>query len=262
MFPLYDHNPPARRPIVTRWLIFLNIAAFVAEYALGGEHGWALQHGFVPARAAQSFLGELPQVLKSMFLHGNVAHLAWNMLFLHIFGDNVEDILGHERYTAFYFFTGIAAAVAQYLIDPTSSVPMVGASGAIAGVLGAYVVLHPRAPIILLNPILPLWLLMGPLLALPAWAVVGYWFLGNLFGGVASLGETGGGVAFFAHLGGFLAGLLLVKPLSIEEPPEPYDDWRGFRTGENRSPRGNSGRAGHTPERRVFWKDDDRPFWR
>ena len=250
MIPLYDKNPAQRRPVVTQWLIGANILFFVLEWLSGGG-SWAAQYGFVPARAHESFSGELPQVLSGMFLHANLAHLGWNMLFLHIFGDNVEDLLGRGRYLAFYLLGGLGAAFGHYFIEPTSTLPMIGASGAIGGVLGGYLVLHPRAPVVLLNPIPLLWLVMGPLMALPAWAVVGYWFIGNLFGGVASLGTEGGGVAFFAHLGGFVTGLVLTRPLLLDRSVAPRDRWDGFRT-EARRP----------GTRRIFWKTDDRPFWR
>ena len=212
----------------------------------------AQRFGFIPLRAHESFAAELPHVLTSMFLHANLGHLAWNMLFLHIFGDNVEDLLGRRRYLAFYVLSGLAGAAAQYVLDPTSTIPMVGASGAIAGVLGGYLVLHPRAPVILLNPILPLWLLMGPFLALPAWMVVGYWFFGNLLGGVAALGGAQAEVAFFAHIGGFLAGLLLTRPLVLPDGDHSgHQNWTSFRP----PPR-------QAPPRKIFWKRDNRPFWR
>jgi membrane associated rhomboid family serine protease len=253
MIPLYDNNPSRSTPLVTRCLLGLNLGVFLVGWLLEFEGYGPLLAGlaFVPARMHESLLGELPRALTSMFLHAGLPHLAWNLLFLHIFGDNVEDLLGRARYLALYLLAGLAGAIAQYAIEPTSTLPMVGASGAIAGVLGGYLVLHPRAPIVLLNPVLPLWLLLGPLLALPAWAVIGYWFLGNLFGGVASLGATGGGVAFFAHLGGFFAGLLLTRPLAAEREHDDPPDWGGWRP----APR-------PAPERRVFWKQDDRPFWR
>jgi membrane associated rhomboid family serine protease len=251
MIPLYDQNPPRRQPFVTKWLIYLNVAAFLLQW-LSASPEIALIYGFVPARASQSFLAELPQVFTSMFVHAGIGHLAWNMLFLHIFGDNVEDLLGRGRFLLFYLLAGLGGALGQYVQAPMSPVPMVGASGAIAGVLGAYLILHPKAPVILLNPILPLWLLMGPFLALPAWIVVGYWFFGNLIGGLASLGGHAAGVAFFAHIGGFLTGLLLTRPL-LKHPGELPDrqNWHGFRP----PPR-------QAPQRKVFWKPDDRPFWR
>src|SRR5690606_24435746 len=146
-------------------------------------------------RVAQDPTGEAFTVLTSMFMHGGWGHLGWNMLFLHVFGDNVEDALGHARYLGFYLLGGIGAAACQFFVNPASTIPMVGASGAIAAVLGGYVVLHPRAPVAVVNPILPLWLLMGPLIALPAWFVVGEWFFVNLIGGLGMLGRSEGGVA-------------------------------------------------------------------
>lgn len=267
MIPLFDQNPTGRRPVVTRLLILANVIAGYLEWQ-GGAERIILQHGFVPARALESFEGELPQIFSSMFLHAGLGHLAWNMLFLHIFGDNVEDLLGRARYLFFYFASGVAGAVAHYFLDPSSTIPMIGASGAIAGVLGGYVVLHPRAPIIHLNPIPLLWLFMGPFLALPAWFAVGYWFFGNLIGAFASFGEVSAGVAFFAHIGGFLAGLVLTRPLLSESPP-PRPEWRRSqysRDGGARTPWGSSSQANgggsSSPRRRVFWKQDDGPFWR
>jgi membrane associated rhomboid family serine protease len=175
-------------------------------------------------------------VFTSMFMHGNFAHLGGNMLFLYIFGDNVEDSVGHLRYVLFYLLSGIGAAAAQVLIDPSSQVPMVGASGAIAGVLGAYMVLHPRAPITVLNPP-PLAFFIGFFIEVPAWLVIGAWFVIQLLSGVGSLGGTeGGGVAFFAHVGGFLTGLLLVRPLHAGRPRQSRDDWSGWRPPERMSP--------------------------
>jgi membrane associated rhomboid family serine protease len=152
------------------------------------------------------------------------------MLFLFVFGDNVEDKLGHRRYIVFYLLSGICAALAQIMVDPMSGLPMVGASGAIAGVLGGYLVLYPRAPITVLNPVFPLWFLLGPFLVFPAWLVMGEWFLWNLIPGVASLGAEGQGrVAFFAHIGGFLAGLVTVKPFCSGRLGHEARIWHGFR---------------------------------
>jgi len=274
MVPLFDQNPTGRAPIVTRLLILANLVAGYFEWT-GGAERIIFTHGFVPARALESFESELPQIFSSMFLHAGLGHLAWNMLFLHIFGDNVEDLLGRVRYLFFYFASGVAGAVAHYFLDPTSTIPMIGASGAIAGVLGGYVVLHPRAPIIHLNPIPLLWLFMGPFLSLPAWFAVGYWFFVNLMGAFASLGGPQAGVAFFAHIGGFLAGLMLTRPLLTDTPP-PRPEWRrgdprrferdrwgggGGRgsAGPGAPGPGSSGQG--SPRRRVFWKQGDGPFW-
>lgn len=268
MIPLFDRNPTARAPVVTRLLILANVVAGYLEWQRGAAE--VIQaYGFVPARALISWEAELPQVFSSMFLHANLAHLAWNMLFLHIFGDNVEDALGRFRYLVFYLVSGACGALAQYVLSPSSTIPMVGASGAIAGVLAGYVILHPRAPIVHLNPIPLFWLFMGPFLPLPAWFVVGYWFFINLLEAFASLGETGAGVAFFAHLGGFFAGLLLTRPFlsgavpraeDEEIPSEPFS-----RTSPPRSrpTRGRtSSRPAPAPQSRVFWKTGGGPFWR
>lgn len=201
-----------------------NIAAFIAQllYTQGfGEAATIAGYGLVPRRLIQDPPGEAFTILTSMFMHGGLMHLGGNLLYLYIFGDNVEDALGHLRYLAFYLFCGLAAAVAQFLIGPSSPVPMVGASGAIAGVLGAYLVLYPRAPITVFVFIF--------FLSLPAWLVVGFWFVWNLLGGVGSLHpasqET---TAFFAHLGGFLAGMLIVR--SLVRRRFDLGRWEGWRT--------------------------------
>jgi membrane associated rhomboid family serine protease len=174
------------------------------------------------------------------------------MLFLYIFGDNVEDALGRWRYLAFYLVSGFAAAAAQMFVDPSSTIPMVGASGAIAGVLGGYMVLFPRAPITVLNPVFPLWFLLGPLLVFPAWLVVGEWFVMNFFMGTGSLGlSSQGGVAFFAHIGGFLAGLLLVKPMRQIPTSAARRAWEGWRPPPR--PPGFGGFGGSSPGGSGGW---------
>lgn len=251
MFPIYDHNPVKTRPTITRVLILANVIAYLMTLWLE-SHGvtWvSAGYGFVPARFFADPSGETIKIFSSMFLHADFMHLLWNMIFLHIFGDNVEDALGKTRYLSFYLLGGIAGALAQHVIAPQSTIPMVGASGAIAGVLGGYMVLYPRAPITLLNPIILLWLIMGPLLVLPAWAVVGWWFLGNVAGGVAALGGAATGTAFFAHLGGFIAGLLLVKPLVLETDAAS-SRWSGFRE----PPR--------VARPKIFPRNQGGPFWR
>jgi membrane associated rhomboid family serine protease len=145
--------------------------------------------------------------LTSMFLHGGWLHLIGNMWFLWLFGNNVEDSAGHGRYLVFYLLTGVAAAAAQTLVNPNSAIPMVGASGAISGVMGAYIVLYPRVRVHML-------VILGffiTRIAVPAYVMLGYWFLLQILGGLPSLGDESGGVAFWAHAGGFLAGALLIS---------------------------------------------------
>jgi membrane associated rhomboid family serine protease len=236
MLPLRDTLPTRRAPVVTWALIALNVVAFLWEYAtVVAEESPRIivEHGLVPARLLTAPLAEADNLLTSMFLHSPEGwwHLGGNMLFLWIFGDNVEDALGRTRYLAFYLASGIAAALAQVLTDPGSVVPMVGASGAIAGVVAAYGSLYPRAPIAVLNPIPPLWLFFGPFFYLPAWVIILEFFGMNLYYGLATLGSQSGGVAFFAHLGGFVAGLVLVRWLlprdevARRNATDPWDGW-------------------------------------
>lgn len=235
MIPLRDQNPTRRLPVVTWALIAANVLAYLWEAALVGvgHRLVVFEWGLVPARFLAAPLEQLPTVLTSMFMHApdNWWHLGGNMLFLWVFGDNVEDALGRWRYLGFYLLSGLAAALAQVAVDPSSLVPMVGASGAIAGVLAAYGSLYPRAPVVVLNPLLPLWLFFGPLLRLPAWLIIAEFFVLNLLSGMGSLvgGSAGmGGVAFFAHLGGFVAGLLLIRLLVRRQKPT-VDPWEGWR---------------------------------
>lgn len=232
MIPIRDENPRRSTPYVNTALIIANVAAFLLELTMLQTEGAGVLFGYglVPARILADPAGDSFTLLTSMFMHGGWAHLLGNMLFLFVFGDNVEDALGHGRYAAFYFASGLAAAAAQIGIDPGSVIPMVGASGAIAGVLGGYLVLFPRAPILVVNPILPLWLVFGPLLAFPAWLVVGEWFLWNLIRGVASLSfGSMGNVAIFAHLGGFVLGLLAVRPFMAGRARRQSRVWHGWR---------------------------------
>ncbi len=240
MIPIRDRLPKRRLPVVTYLLLTANILIFLLERS-------ALRAGYSPRELLQAY-GLVPidlmtapaesafTVFTSMFMHDPTGwlHLGGNMLFLWVFGDNVEDALGHARYLAFYLLAGIAAAAAQIAIDPFSAVPMVGASGAIAGVLAAYASLYPRSAITVVNPILPLWLFFGVLLELPAWLVILEFFVINLFSGVSSLAQASGshgGVAFFAHLGGFIAGLFLVR-VFLRGPPRHHDHWSSFRPPE------------------------------
>ena len=219
MIPLKDNNPTRRPPFVNIVLILLNIAAFIYEVSLGRDlEGFLNRFGVVPnvlsgsAASAQFVPGVFLTLFTSMFLHGGWLHLGGNMLYLWIFGDNVEDKLGHIRYLAFYIVCGLAASILHVFVDSTSIVPTVGASGAIAGVLGAYLLLFPRARVVTLIPIF----VFIQVAELPALLVLGFWFVMQFFNGLMSLGyQTAGmgGVAWWAHIGGFVAGLALVLPL-------------------------------------------------
>lgn len=227
MIPLRDVIPSRTTPWVTRSLILVNAAVFLWQFSLAPRDLEAVvrDHGLVPA----AFDGI--DVLTSMFLHGGWAHVVGNLLYLWIFGDNVEDRMGHGRFTAFYALCGITAALSQYVASPSSMVPMIGASGAIAGVLGAYLVLFPRSRIVTLLPLFILW----QIVEVPAIFFLGFWFLMQLFSGVGSLGRADvGGVAFWAHAGGFLAGVSLVKLFARPERRtvewwDPYSDSRPGR---------------------------------
>lgn len=234
MIPIRDENPTRTFPLVNYLLIAANVVAFVFQRLLISQYGdtaIVAGYGLVPTRLMADPTGEAFTILTSMFMHGDWLHIGSNMLFLYIFGDNVEDALGHVRYFGFYLLCGLVAAIAQMLIGGLASqTAMVGASGAIAGMLGAYVVLYPRAPILMFNFSIPiLWLLYGFFMSFPAWLVIGYWFVAsNLLPAVFSGGAAVGGVALFAHIGGFLAGLLLIRPLKKPEP-RPSFQWAGWR---------------------------------
>ena len=218
MFPLRDNIPARRFPAVNLWLIVVNVVCFAYEFMQGaGLDGFILQYGFVPARfiAAQAEnVLDLPRflpVFSSMFLHGGIIHLVSNMWMLWIFGDNVEDSMGHGRYLLFYLLCGAISVFAQAGADFSSQIPMVGASGAISGVLGAYFLLYPRARILTLIPIFIIFYTVE----LPAYIFLGLWIILQLLKGYAHLLNTGGaaagGVAWWAHIGGFAAGILLVN---------------------------------------------------
>lgn len=232
MIPLRDENPTQRVPWVNYAIIALNVVVWgwqlISEMA--GVSWLTAAYGMVPRRLFADPIGEFFTIFSSMFMHGDWGHIAGNMLFLYVFGDNVEDRLGHFRYILFYLLSGICAALAQALVDPNGMMPMVGASGAIAGALGAYVVLYPKAPIMVFNPVFLLWFVFGPVIILPAWIMVGVWFFYNLVPGVASVGlQDAGGVAFFAHIGGFLAGLVAVKPFCAGRERRDVLAWTGWR---------------------------------
>ena len=210
MIPLRDINPVRRFPVVTVTLILLNAAVFVFELFMpsSGELGQlASQWGLVPYRLVRLEPVAGVTIFTSMFLHGGWLHLLGNMLYLWIFGDNIECALGSPRFLAFYLLCGMGAALAQVAVDPTSRIPMIGASGAVSGVLGAYLLLFPQAEV----ETLILFGFFARLVRMPAVVVLGWWIVLQLLSGVASLGmNVAGGVAWFAHVGGFAAGLVLV----------------------------------------------------
>lgn len=231
--PYRDHLPTRSFPFINYLLIATNVLAFMWEQALI-ETGYANvvpAYGLIPLQFVHDPVTFAPNVFTSMFMHGGLAHLFGNMLYLWIFGDNVEDAVGHFRYLVFYLLGGIGAALGQVGIDPSSTIPMVGASGAIAAVLAAYVSLYPRSPISVFHMFVPLWFVFGPVLLLPAWVVIGlFFFLGNVLNGITSLSVPGtGGVAFFAHIGGFVAGLILIRIFMVGRDRMQADRWNGWR---------------------------------
>jgi membrane associated rhomboid family serine protease len=215
MIPIRDHNPSGTFPAVTVTIILACLGAFLLEVASGPRIEQVFYtFGLVPGNVTYGLeTGSLDwgsailPFFTSMFLHGGWMHLIGNMWFLWIFGDNVEDTLGSFRFLAFYLVCGLASGATHYALSPTSTVPTVGASGAIAGVLGGYAALFPGARVVTL---IPLGFIIR-FVELPAWVMLGFWFLIQALSGFASLGATGGGVAWWAHVGGFVAGLALVK---------------------------------------------------
>ncbi|MFY4727894.1 rhomboid family intramembrane serine protease [Nitrospira sp. BLG_2] len=213
MIPLQDDNPTQRTPIVTVVLIGICIAVFLYQVNLpqAAAELFAFQYGAIPAIVfGHASLSEeavmVPASLTlvtSMFLHGGWMHLLGNMLYLWIFGNNIEDAMGHMKFIVFYVLTGILAALSHAITDPYSQIPMVGASGAISAVLGAYLLLFPHAHVLVLLPAIGM-------IRVAAGIVLGMWFITQLISGGMSMGATGGGVAFFAPLGGFLAGMALI----------------------------------------------------
>lgn len=230
MFPLKDDNPTRRAPLVTICLIAINIVVYLWEWLLPPDLRQAVVFRFgvipalftgadTPALLPAPDLSPAATLLTSMFLHGGFLHVGGNMLYLWIFGNNIEDELGRGRFLAFYLACGLVAAFAQILMAPASMIPMVGASGAIAGVLGAYAVRFPRARVLTAIPIF-----FFQLTWIPASVVLGFWFVLQLFNGLGGLADMRathgmtGGVAFFAHIGGFVAGLLLVRVFRPRPP--------------------------------------------
>jgi len=202
MFPIGDDNSSRRTvPLVTYALIALNVIFFFFE--LSGGDAFIEKWAFVPSRFLANPIGDSITILTSMFMHGGWVHLGGNMLYLWIFGDNVEDRYGHAKFTIFYLLCGIAATLAQLAFSIGSSIPNLGASGAIAGVLGAYILMFPKGRVNVL---------MGRgVIPMPALIVIGFWIVLQLFSGIGSIAETTetGGVAYMAHIGGFIAGIVL-----------------------------------------------------
>jgi membrane associated rhomboid family serine protease len=239
MLPVRDRLPTRTFPFINYLLIVSNVLVFLWEQALAesGYEDIGTVLGFVPYQFHHDPIASAPTILTSMFLHGGWIHLLSNMLFLWIFGDNVEDAIGHLRYVAFYLVGGVAAAVTQMAIDPGSKVPMVGASGAISAVMAGYLMLYPTSPITVVNPVPLLWFFWGLFIELPAWVVTLEFFVLNLLQGVSSLESSRhgmGGVAFFAHLGGFVAGFVLVRFFMIGRTKQRADRWSGWRPPERR----------------------------
>jgi membrane associated rhomboid family serine protease len=238
MIPLRDNNPRRTVPFVTYTLIALNVLAFFWQLSLGQNLERALfQIAFIPARfwIPGAWVFDLFTVVASMFLHGSLMHIGSNMLYLFIFGDNIEDRLGHGRYLVFYLLCGFLATYAHAIFSPGSRIPAIGASGAIAGVLGAYLLLFPHAKVMTLLPVFVFLMVRE----LPAILILGLWFVLQLFSGVGSLGvrdaQDMGGVAYFAHIGGFVAGMVLIglfggfrrpRPPQVQELPWWYDQRR------------------------------------
>jgi len=223
MIPLHDDNPTERFPFVTVIVIILCVGIYLYQGSLSepSEESFVFQYGAVPALVFghASLPEDIPApvpvsmtLLTSMFLHAGWMHLLGNMLYLWIFGNNIEDVMGHGRFALFYILCGILAALSHALTDPSSPIPMVGASGAISAVLGAYLLLFPRAHVLVLMPMLGI-------TRVAAGIVLGMWFATQLFSGGMSVGSTGGGIAFFAHIGGFVAGMALIGLFKRPEVP-------------------------------------------
>jgi membrane associated rhomboid family serine protease len=215
MIPIRDHAPSRTFPLVTVCIIVANVAVFVYQLLFVGDlEQFFYTHGMVPClltgqcEPIPGALAPVLTLLTSMFLHSGWLHIGGNMLYFWIFGNNIEDAMGHAGFAIFYLICGVVAGIAQVAIDPSSTIVNVGASGAIAGVLGAYLLLFPRAQV---DTLVFLGFFIN-IVALPAILVLGAWFILQLFSGLTSLGvPTGGGVAVFAHIGGFVAGMLLVR---------------------------------------------------
>lgn len=220
MFPLRDNVPSSRIPFVNYALIIINVLVFIKEAQLASANllePFIQAHALIPVRFLADPVAHFPDVIKAMFLHGSWGHLIGNMWFLYIFGDNVEDVLGHVTYFFYYLLMGIGAAAVQVMASQHSQLPMVGASGAIAGILGSYIVLYPHARVMTFF----VFVFFVRLVEVPAFLFLGLWFIMQAVNGVGALsvqaarGEMGG-VAWWAHAGGFAAGFLAI----------PFFKWR------------------------------------
>ncbi|MEC7761412.1 MAG: rhomboid family intramembrane serine protease [Pseudomonadota bacterium] len=217
MFPIRDHNPSERTPFVTYILVAINVIIFLGQLGLDdralGEAFWTW--GVVPERITSG--AGLETLITSQFLHSGFWHIAGNMLFLWIFGDNLEDELGHIGFLIFYLASGVGAAMFQILPDPSSGIPMVGASGAIAGVMGGYLLLFPKARV----DVLFIFIIIFKVFPMPAWIMLGLWFALQLYHGASMPGD---GVAYMAHVGGFIVGFVWVLPKWLREGGPEF--WR------------------------------------
>jgi rhomboid family protein len=237
MIPIRDDTPRFSTPYITYFIIALNTVVFLLELSVGAQshralNGLIYQFGVVPVHFERALAGassfSLPAlsltILTSMFLHGGWLHIIGNMWFLWIFGDNIEDYIGHFPYLLFYLVSGFVAAVSQILLNVGSQVPIIGASGAIAGVMGAYFVLYPRARVLTLVPLIIFFTFWW----LPAWIFLGVWFVFQFLSGTAtSIADTShsGGVAFWAHVGGFVTGIVLIKLMPERRGRTRYAAW-------------------------------------
>ncbi len=221
LIPIRDHNPSSKRPYVTYALMITNVVVFALYFPLFGDSHALMrffqQWGMLPARLSS---GEgFVTLISHQFLHGDLLHLGANMLFLWIFGDNMEEVWGRWKFLGFYLLCGFAAAGLQFFTEPNSTIPMVGASGAIAGVLGGYFLFYPRARV----DIFFFLIIIFRIIPIPAWVVLGSWFVFQLLGGL-SIPADAGGVAYWAHAGGFMAGVVLSFPLWLRMGGAEY--WR------------------------------------
>ena len=232
MIPLRDDQPTFSTPFVNYFLIVLNVVVFFWELSVSHRalNSVMFEFGVVPHHTLAVLAGQSPDGLAtavlplftSLFLHASFLHVAGNMLFLWIFGDNVEDYIGHFQYLVFYLVSGVAAGATHILLNQASPIPSVGASGAIAGVMGAYFILYPRARVLVWFP--PIFLFH-----VPAWLMLGYWFLGNFLSGfataIAETSQTSGGIAFWAHVGGFVAGVIMIHLFGERPQRYRYGTW-------------------------------------